>query len=540
MSVIERIASAIGARVGARSHLHLRRVQLYATELAVLSGLSQKDIATLSMAALLHDIGELAIPDHILNKPGALTVAEFERVKTRTTIAHQILAGVDFYGPVLPTILYHHEQWDGLGYPEGLKAEAIPVLARILSVADMFDAVQQDAPFRARMTAKEASELLVRMSGNAFEPRLVDLFLDNLSGLQSKLYVLGLASQDENSSTLNPSCFTAISEANREAYTLYEIARAFGSSLQVDDITSRLISKIGSILPFDTCVVYLYDEFMARADVAKVVGQNRTLFEGRSTAIGEGVTGFVLEKGRTICRIDPQLDFRAEEAAYASGYRSMLATPLFKNDRLLGAVTLYSTSTQQYSEDQMRIIEVIAQLASNALANARGWFEVNADPLAMPMQDRRHFQSCFISYSSKDDDFAVKLHSALRKQGVRCWFAPEDLRIGDRIRTRIDESIGHYDKLLLVLSKNSVSSHWVEKEVETAMQNERELDKTILFPVRLDDAVFAIKTGWPADVQRSRHIGDFTHWEERDHFSRAFVRLMRDLQAKGMVETHEG
>jgi uncharacterized protein YjbI with pentapeptide repeats len=142
------------------------------------------------------------------------------------------------------------------------------------------------------------------------------------------------------------------------------------------------------------------------------------------------------------------------------------------------------------------------------------------------------FYSCFISYSSKDQAFAERLYADLQNKGVRCWFAPEDIKIGDKFRTRIDESIRVYDKLLLVLSENSVSSQWVEKEVETAMEREGEQHKTMLFPVRLDNSVNEIKVGWPADIRRTRHIGDFTRWKEHDSYQKAFDRLLRDLKAE--------
>jgi TIR domain/Pentapeptide repeats (8 copies) len=142
------------------------------------------------------------------------------------------------------------------------------------------------------------------------------------------------------------------------------------------------------------------------------------------------------------------------------------------------------------------------------------------------------FYSCFISYSSKDQDFANRLYADLQNKGVRCWFAPEDIKIGDKFRSRIDESIRIYDKLLLVLSEHSVSSQWVEKEVETAMEREREQNKTMLFPVQLDDAVNEMKVGWPADVRRTRHIGDFTRWKDHDSYQKAFDRLLRDLKAE--------
>lgn len=143
------------------------------------------------------------------------------------------------------------------------------------------------------------------------------------------------------------------------------------------------------------------------------------------------------------------------------------------------------------------------------------------------------FYSCFISYSSKDQKFAGRLYADLQSRGVRCWIAPVDLKIGDRIRVKIDESIRLHDKLLVILSKNSVESEWVEKEVETAMERERQQKRTILFPIRLDDEAMTIESGWAADIRRSRNIGDFRRWKSHDSYNKAFDRLMRDLKAEG-------
>jgi uncharacterized protein YjbI with pentapeptide repeats len=141
------------------------------------------------------------------------------------------------------------------------------------------------------------------------------------------------------------------------------------------------------------------------------------------------------------------------------------------------------------------------------------------------------FYSCFISYSSKDDDFAQRLHADLQRKGVRCWFAPEDLKIGDEFRTRIDESIRVYDKVMVVLSENSIPSGWVEKEVETAFEREQREKKLVLFPIRLDDAVMETNQAWAADVRRVRHIGDFRAWKDHDQYQKSFERLLRDLKA---------
>jgi uncharacterized protein YjbI with pentapeptide repeats len=140
--------------------------------------------------------------------------------------------------------------------------------------------------------------------------------------------------------------------------------------------------------------------------------------------------------------------------------------------------------------------------------------------------------SCFISYSAKDQVFARRLHSDLQDLGVRCWFAPEDMKIGDKTRMRIDDSIRVYDKLLVILSKHSLQSDWVEKEVETAMEKERIRKKLVLFPIRLDDAVMKIESGWGADIRRARNIGDFKTWRDPDSYQNALERLVRDLSTE--------
>lgn len=145
--------------------------------------------------------------------------------------------------------------------------------------------------------------------------------------------------------------------------------------------------------------------------------------------------------------------------------------------------------------------------------------------------------SCFISYSSKDQDFAETLHDDLENRGVECWLATEDLKIGDKYRHTIDESIKAHDKLLLVLSEHSVSSQWVEKEVETAMDREVTEGRIVLFPLRLDDSVMSVQSGWPADIRRSRHIGDFSLWQDTDSYQKSFDKLIHDLKAEEKKDT---
>src|SRR5216684_7065931 len=179
LATVEALATAIDAK-DQTTHCHVRRVQIYAAGLGRLFKLSEPELAALNAGALLHDIGKLAVPDHILNKPGALTTAEFERTKVHTVIGAEILGRVDFPFPVVPVVKHHHERWDGRGYPDGLKGELIPMTARIMSVVDCFDSVREDRPFRAGMTREQAIELLRKGSGTHFDPTVVERFIEHL------------------------------------------------------------------------------------------------------------------------------------------------------------------------------------------------------------------------------------------------------------------------------------------------------------------------------------------------------------------------
>jgi hypothetical protein len=149
----------------------------------------------------------------------------------------------------------------------------------------------------------------------------------------------------------------------------------------------------------------------------------------------------------------------------------------------------------------------------------------------------REFQSCFISYSSKDEEFATRLHADLRNSGVHCWFAPEDLKIGDKLRPAFDDAIRIHDKLMVILSEHSVKSLWVEKEVETAFEKERQQNKIVLFPIRLDDAVMDTAEAWAADLRRTRYIGDFRQWKNDGAYKKAFERLLGDLKLEGKIKS---
>ncbi|HEX8144373.1 MAG TPA: diguanylate cyclase [Pyrinomonadaceae bacterium] len=401
LATVEALATAIDAK-DQTTHCHVRRVQIYAAGMGRVFSLSDREIEALKAGALLHDIGKLAVPDHILNKPGRLTAAEFDKMKVHTTVGAEILQRVDFPYPVVPIVRHHHEQWDGHGYPDGLKGDQIPMTARILSVVDCFDSVREDRPFRRGMTREEAAALLRRGSGTHFDPKVVERFLENLPRFDAEITSLGLDPQSHKESEselraltdagipqsreqLSLLAYDQIKNAHREVYSLYEIARTFGSSLDLEDTLSILVNKVGHIVPFDTCVVYLHDELKGYATAAHVAGKNAEALRERCVAPGEGVTGFALANRRAINHIHPSLDFTGVELAQGDTYRTMAALPLFKDGQLLGALSVYSMELNEYTDDHMRLLETVTRLASDALFNAMHHAEAESNALTDPL-----------------------------------------------------------------------------------------------------------------------------------------------------------
>src|SRR5829696_8761934 len=203
LATAEALATAIDAK-DQTTHCHVRRVQIYAAGMGEVFGLAPNEIAALKAGALLHDVGKLAVPPHILNKPGPLTPAEFEKMKIHTVVGAQILGRVDFPYPVIPIVRHHHEQWDGRGYPDKLRGEQIPITARIISVVDCFDSVREDRPFRRGMTLDEATALLLRGAGIHFDPVVVEQFIKHLPRFNAEIAKLNLQHQPANYSPEPP------------------------------------------------------------------------------------------------------------------------------------------------------------------------------------------------------------------------------------------------------------------------------------------------------------------------------------------------
>ncbi|HKR61197.1 MAG TPA: diguanylate cyclase, partial [Pyrinomonadaceae bacterium] len=396
LATAEALATAIDAQ-DQTSHCHVRRVQIFAVGIGELLKLTKPDIEALRAGALLHDVGKLAVPAHILNKPGSLSAAEFEKVKIHTTVGAQLIDRIEFPYPVVPIVRHHHEHWNGGGYPDGLRGTQIPLTARILAVVDCYDAMREDRPFRQGMTRAEAIALLSRGAGTRFDPQIVELFIKQLPTFEAQIAKLGLSLQEQSDSpnelpkvnsgreqTIECSSYVAYDEiknAHREVYALYEIAKTFGSSLDVHNTLEILVDKVGHVVSFDTCVVYLFDELRGYATVAHVVGKNASLLATKCVAPGEGVTGFALANRSAINQLQPSLDFMEVKSERLAEYKAMASLPLFKDDVLLGALSVYSTKLDRYTDDQMRMLETVTKLASDALGNAVHHAEARSNAL---------------------------------------------------------------------------------------------------------------------------------------------------------------
>jgi diguanylate cyclase (GGDEF)-like protein/putative nucleotidyltransferase with HDIG domain len=381
LRTIEALAIAIDAKDEV-THDHVHRVQIYATGLARLFGLSDHEIQALKAGALLHDIGKLAVPDYILNKPGKLTPAEYDKMKVHTIVGAEILERVQFPYPVVPTVRHHHERWDGRGYPDGLKGEQIPVTARILSVVDCFDAVREDRQYRKAMTRDEAVELLKANSGTMYDPQVVSTFLKHLPEFEAEIRRQKMELQEErgrvegktlprqDAGDSGVAVFQQIRSAHREVITLYEIAQTISTSLDLRDTFAVFSSRLQDIVSYTTCVLYLTVPDSTDVQAAHVSGHNAERFKDRRIASGVGITGWVVANRMPMYNSDPRLDFDALRLEMDEQYRSSVVVPLTRDGELSGALALYSKDPNPYKPDDLRLVEAVAKLASDAIANA--------------------------------------------------------------------------------------------------------------------------------------------------------------------------
>jgi diguanylate cyclase (GGDEF)-like protein len=385
LATIEALATAIDARdqIGVG---HVRRTQSYAVGLGELLGLGESDIDALRTAALLHDIGKLAVPDHILNKPGSLTTAEMEKARIYPVVGASILENVGFDNAVVPTVKYQHERWDGKGYPKRLSGNDIPLTARILSVADAYDTLRETRPYRAAISRDTARQMMLENAGKQFDPAIVQMLIKNLGTLETAAFEGGLAYATDRAPHRSDGAFVEqIKLANREAFSLYELAREFSSSVTLSETLEMFAKKVGEFVPFDTCALYLLEPQKNFATATHVEGNNAAVMSLRRIKVGQGATGFTLKSGETVQNVEADLDFAYSHNELLGEYTALASVPLVADGELLGAVTIYSSTLESYDDDHIRLLETISRIAADAIGKSLVHDEAKTHALTDPM-----------------------------------------------------------------------------------------------------------------------------------------------------------
>lgn len=384
LATVEALATAIDARdqVGIG---HVRRTQIYAVGIGKILGLPDPEINALRTGALLHDIGKLAVPDHILNKSSGLTPAELEKTKIHAEVGAAILEKIGFDYPVVPTVRYHHERWDGQGYPEGLVGEQIPLTARILAVADAFDTLRGDRPYREALPRDKARQIVQGEAGLRFDPTIVSVLMRNLGTLEEEIIANGLSYTDSEAATAGHAYVEQIKLANREVFSLYELAREFSSSVSLQETLDLFAKTLLELVPAESCVVYLFDEQKQAASAAHVEGENALALKSQRLKVGQGVTGVALKKQRTVPNGDPDLDFAYMRPELAGFYSTMACVPLVADENVLGAVSLYASKLETYGDEHIRVLETISRIAADAIDKSLEHAEARTHALTDPM-----------------------------------------------------------------------------------------------------------------------------------------------------------
>jgi diguanylate cyclase (GGDEF)-like protein/putative nucleotidyltransferase with HDIG domain len=392
MRTIEALALAIEAK-DQMTHSHLQRVRVYAVEIGRELGLDESELNALRAAAVLHDIGKLAVPEHILSKPGRLTVEEFEKMKIHPIVGGEILEQVQFPYPVVPIVKAHHEKWDGTGYPQGLRGEEIPIGARILSAVDCLDAVASDRKYRKALALDEAMAVVAAGAGTQYDPHIVDILrrryveLERMATAQTaeraKLSVdLKIANGKAPASGLERSIplpragngtsvdfLASIAAARQEVQMLFELSHDLGNSLSLDETLSVLAVRLKHLIAYDSIAIYAStnDELLPQY----VGGNNFRALSSLRIPVGSGISGWVAENRKCIVNGDPSLEpGYVSDSSVAGALRSALSIPLEGTEGVVGVLTLYRTELDAFSRDQLRILMAISSKLALTMQNA--------------------------------------------------------------------------------------------------------------------------------------------------------------------------
>ncbi|WP_263376327.1 HD domain-containing phosphohydrolase [Granulicella aggregans] len=426
LRTIEGLAMAIEAK-DQNTHRHLMRVRVYVSELGKMLKLEHSMMQALLTASFLHDIGKLAVPEHIINKPGKLTFEEFEKMKIHPVVGADILERVRFPYPVVPIVRSHHEAWDGSGYPDGLKGTDIPIGARLLSVVDCFDALASERPYRKPLPLNEAMDLVRSKAGIHFDPEIVALLdanylqleemarqqIHDMAPLNVDLVIArGLApgagfaptqaesiAAEKNSKIReaagnHQNSLNLIAAASREARTIFELGQVLGSSLSARETSSMMSTQLRLLIPFNCFAVYIrQDEFLT---TQYMDGELARAFTSQLVPMGEGLSGWVAENQRPIINGNPTVEpHYIVETGLFTATSSAISIPLFNLDgSVLGALSLYAEGNAAFHKDHLRILQATESKFSLSLQNALRFrsaeSDANVDHLTQ-LGNMRHF-----------------------------------------------------------------------------------------------------------------------------------------------------
>lgn len=392
LASVEALARAIDARDQTTEQAntgenHIRRVQAWATVLAEAADMAPQEVEAVKIAALLHDIGKLAVPEHILTKPGRLTAKEFARVRIHPVVGAEIIKAVPFPYPVAPLIRSHHERWDGSGYPDGLKGEETPLGARVLAVVDYFDALTSTRPYHGPTDQRQAILTLQAEAGRALDPLLVDLFINVLPKLDepersvpSAVRYVAKAGQsvapsngfaDDAARGTSSWVYQNISLATHEMRALHDIAQTLGTRLSVEDTMALLTSKLNRLVPGSNWVLFLHErgEDVLRCRYATALSPE--VMSRFTIANGKGPSGWAARNRKPVLNAHAAADFEAA-GLFGTGrpFKSALSYPLVDCDELIGTLTIYHVDVEPFREEHRHILDHIAPQVASVLRNA--------------------------------------------------------------------------------------------------------------------------------------------------------------------------
>ena len=376
LATIETLALAVDAKDQV-THGHIRRVQSFAVALTRrLAGADRGLLHAMEAASLLHDMGKLAVPEHILNKPGKLTSAEFDRMKLHASIGADILSSIHFPYPVIPIVRHHHENWDGTGYPDGLAGIAIPLGARILSVIDCFDALTSDRPYRPRLTTEQALGILVQRRGVMYDPLIVDTLVQHISEGTThgeiepghgNSALLELARRIAQNARFVPSGRSTMNSVHCSARFLRACATlgAAPEAPSLHDAMQTAWPYIADLVQAALAILYVYDPSTDDLAVAYVNGPHDHSLSQLRVPLGKQLAGWVGATRRSALNSNPTLDFDKTTFPICGRMQSCLMVPLVIDEMLVGTLGLYSLQPSMYTADDQHVVELLSGHVAN-------------------------------------------------------------------------------------------------------------------------------------------------------------------------------